>query len=111
MRRNNDGQMTVPPILPLLFSSSLILISGCSNLPYPQKPDPIPKQQKVVRVWRGQLYDSQSKSICGIYTNPDVIEKLQGEGWSIKQSTPINHRVDQTYQSANCVGSEVVMEK
>ena len=69
------------------------------------------KQQKVLRVWRGNPNDTVSKSVCGIYTPPDEINNLQNQGWSIKTSQPINYRLEQYRYAFNCLGSETVLEK
>jgi len=76
-----------------------------------ETPTPTPKQQKVLRVWRGNPNDTISKSVCGIYTPPDEINNLQNQGWSIKTSQPFNYRLEQHNYAFNCLGSETVLEK
>lgn len=69
-----------------------------------------PREQRILRIWRGNPNDARSKGVCGIYLLPNEVEQLQRQGWQIKSSTPINYRINQKWYYYDCFGSEVVME-
>jgi len=76
-------------------------------------PAPAPKQQHIVRVWRGDPtnHGYRAKEACGIPWNSNGVKSFQSQGWRIVSSTPLDYRTNQGGYYYDCILSEVLMEK
>lgn len=76
-------------------------------------PTPVPKQQHIVRVWKGDPtnHGYRAKEACGIPWNSNGVKSFQSQGWRIVSSTPISYRINQGGYYYDCNISEVLMEK
>jgi hypothetical protein len=96
----------------IAIAVSTAFLAGCAYLSF-EKPKPsAPTQQKVIRVWKGEIggsLDGSARSACGI--EHDYTQKYLDDGWRIVSSTPFSFEKHQSSGSYNCEGSEIVLEK